>query len=143
MIGRLALLVAGAVAAAAGAAAWAKRKADEDAALDEESLRDEAQPDATAVDAAQRAGAVDVAAIPVGDEPARDAGDDLTSLKGIGAVSEERLAGIGVTTFAQIASWSDEDLESVAARIKVSAERIRREDWVGQAKAAAESSTAG
>jgi predicted flap endonuclease-1-like 5' DNA nuclease len=39
-----------------------------------------------------------------------------------------------VTTFAQIAAWSDDDLERVATDIKVSAERIRREDWVGQAR---------
>jgi len=143
MIGRLALLAAGAIAAAAGAAAWAKRKGAEDAALEEEYSRHEVQPDAAAVEIVPRAATVDVAAIPVGDESGRDDGDDLTSLKGIGAVSEERLAGIGVTRFAQIASWSDEDLESVAVRIKVSAERIRREDWVGQARAATESATEG
>jgi predicted flap endonuclease-1-like 5' DNA nuclease len=41
-----------------------------------------------------------------------------------------------VTTVAQIATWSDADVESVAAQIKVSPERIRREDWAGQARAA-------
>jgi large subunit ribosomal protein L21 len=67
-----------------------------------------------------------------------DGTDDLTAIKGIGAVSQERLAGIGVTSFAQIAAWSDDDVDLVATRIKVSAERIRREDWVGQARAIVE-----
>ena len=36
---------------------------------------------------------------------------------------------------AQLAAWSDEDIDTYGARIKVSPERIRREDWVGQARA--------
>jgi predicted flap endonuclease-1-like 5' DNA nuclease len=43
---------------------------------------------------------------------------------------------MGVTTAAQVAAWTDEDVERAAAQIKVSAERIRREDWIGQAQAA-------
>lgn len=60
----------------------------------------------------------------------------LRSIKGVGAVSEERLRALGVTTVAQIAAWSDDDIAAMAARIHVSAERIRHEDWVGQARAA-------
>lgn len=74
----------------------------------------------------------DVVAIAV--EPGAPA---LTSLKGLGAVSAERLGEIGVTTIAQIAAWSDDDVEAIAQQIKVSAERIRREDWVGQARGTA------
>jgi NADH-quinone oxidoreductase subunit E len=62
-------------------------------------------------------------------------GDELRSIRGVGAVSAGRLAGLGVTTLAQLAAWSDEDIEAMAARIRVPPERIRREDWVGQAKA--------
>ena len=62
-------------------------------------------------------------------------GDELHSIKGVGAVSEGRLRELGVTTFAQIAAWSDEDIEAVAPRMNISAERIRHEDWVGQARA--------
>jgi predicted flap endonuclease-1-like 5' DNA nuclease len=51
-------------------------------------------------------------------------------------VSVERLGAIGITTVAQVAAWSDADVDAVAARINVSPERIRREDWVGQARAA-------
>ena len=75
-----------------------------------------------------------------GGDDAGDSGsaDDLTELKGIGAVSLERLAGIGVTRFAQLAAWSEEDIDTYGAQIKVSPERIRREDWVGQARAVVE-----
>ena len=59
----------------------------------------------------------------------------LQSIKGIGGVAEERLRALGVTSVGQIASWSDEDVDRVASQLRVSAERIRREDWVGQAKA--------
>ena len=59
----------------------------------------------------------------------------LRSIKGIGSVSEERLATLGITTTEQIAGWSDDDVDRVASEIQVSAERIRREDWVGQARA--------
>jgi large subunit ribosomal protein L21 len=62
--------------------------------------------------------------------------DDLTSIKGLGARSAERLAEAGVTTLAQIAAWSEADIDEMAPRINVGAERIRREDWVGQARAA-------
>jgi NADH-quinone oxidoreductase subunit E len=58
----------------------------------------------------------------------------LREIKGLGSVSEERLAEIGVDSLAQVAAWSDTDIDEVAARIRVSAERIRREDWAGQAR---------
>jgi large subunit ribosomal protein L21 len=121
MIARLVALGA-AVAAAAGAAVWAKRKADEDEndALEQEIF------DAVEDGAQAGAGGDDAAVEP--------AGDDLTEIKGIGAVSAERLHDAGVKTFAEIAAWSDDDLEANSAKIKVSVERIRREDWVGQAR---------
>jgi large subunit ribosomal protein L21 len=135
MIGRL-LAVGAAVAAAAagaGAAMWAKRKAEEDAALQREIL--DAVEDATPA-TVEVESAVDAAPDTGGNDGSDDDGaDDLTEVKGIGAVSAERLDGVGVTTFAQIAGWSDDDLEAVAAKIKVSPERMRREDWVGQARA--------
>jgi large subunit ribosomal protein L21 len=48
---------------------------------------------------------------------------------------EERLRASGVTSVAQIAAWSDDDIEAIAPGLKVKAERIRREAWVDQAKA--------
>jgi large subunit ribosomal protein L21 len=124
---KIGALLAAAAASAAGAAAWAKRKRDED----------EPQPVFT-----RSAGTVETK-VPEAPEPATEpaaaaTGDDLTTVKGIGAVSQGRLKEVGVTTFAEIAAWSDEDLDSVAEQIKVSSERMRREDWVGQARAIVE-----
>ena len=39
----------------------------------------------------------------------------------------------------RLAAWTDADIDAYGARIKVSPERIRREDWVGQARAEIES----
>jgi predicted flap endonuclease-1-like 5' DNA nuclease len=33
----------------------------------------------------------------------------------------------------QVAAWTDEDVERIAGEIRISADRVRREDWVGQA----------
>jgi predicted flap endonuclease-1-like 5' DNA nuclease len=60
--------------------------------------------------------------------------DDLTAIKGLGKVVAARLVEAGVTSYAQIASWDDQELSDVAMRINVSPGRIRREDWVEQAK---------
>jgi large subunit ribosomal protein L21 len=141
MIGRL-LVVAGSIAAGAAAAAavWTKRKTELDTEAREAGADAPAMPDAAE---GREHGLTplppepETQAAATAEEPEADAGpDDLQSLKGIGAVSTERLAEQGVTTFAQIAAWSDEDLDAMAEAIKVSPERIRREDWVGQARAA-------
>jgi large subunit ribosomal protein L21 len=70
-------------------------------------------------------------------EPVPGRVDDLTAIKGIGAVSAERLREAGVTSYAQVAAWSDHDVLIMAARIKVGADRITRQDWVGQARSLA------
>jgi NADH-quinone oxidoreductase subunit E len=140
MIARVVALAAGVAAAAgaAGAALWARRRVGDgtarsgkdqhQAAVRAEVVRTEPQPERRAAESASVAGST----------PAAPAGpEDLRSIKGIGAVSEERLRALGVTTVAHIAAWSEGDVESIAAQIKVSPERIRREDWVGQARVAA------
>ena len=157
MIGRL-LVVAGGVAAGAVAAAavWARRKAELDEQAREAGVDMPVIPDPA--DERERgltplAPEADVAADP-GDAGDRSdaaegavgadtsgAADDLQTVKGIGDVSERRLAEQGITTFAQIAAWSDVDLEAVAGAIKVSPERMRREDWVGQARAISEATS--
>lgn len=130
MIGRLLAMgaVVAAAAAGAGAAVWTKRKAEEDAALEQE-MRG-------AVVERGRASPVDEPpSIPVAAaETVAADGDDLTRVKGIGAIIVGRLHSMNVTTFAQLASWSDEDIERIGAEIKRSPDRIRHEDWVGQAQ---------
>ncbi len=60
------------------------------------------------------------------------AGDDLTAIKGIGPVAAGQLKEQGLTSFAQIAALSDEDIAKVDAAMPFSAEQIA--DWREQAK---------
>lgn len=60
-------------------------------------------------------------------------GDDLTQLSGVGQVLAGKLNKAGVTTFAQIAAWTDEDIARIDEELNVKG-RIQRDDWVGQAK---------
>ena len=62
------------------------------------------------------------------------AGGDLKIVKGIGQKIEKALKNQGVTSIAQIAAWTDEELERIAQKIGVNAARIRKDDWVGNAK---------
>lgn len=58
--------------------------------------------------------------------------DDLVVIKGIGPVAARQLAAQGITTFAQLASLTDEDIEKIDANMPFSADQIRH--WSGQAK---------
>ena len=60
--------------------------------------------------------------------------DDLTRLNGVGPKLAAALAARGVTTFAQIAAWTPEDLASVDKDLKLLG-RAERDAWVAQAKA--------
>jgi large subunit ribosomal protein L21 len=62
-------------------------------------------------------------------------GDDLTVIKGIGPVAAKDLNEQGITTFAQIAALSDEDIARIDAAMPFSTAQI--EDWREQAKALA------
>jgi predicted flap endonuclease-1-like 5' DNA nuclease len=61
------------------------------------------------------------------------AADDLTRLVGIGPTLATKLADLGVRTFADIASWTDEDLEKVDKALDLKG-RAAREAWVDQAR---------
>ena len=68
--------------------------------------------------------------------------DDLKLIKGIGPVVEQRLLDDGIYTFAHLAAFLPAD---IAARLTglsgMTAERIIREDWIGQARKLAAEST--
>ena len=67
--------------------------------------------------------------------PASTAGsDDLTQIKGLGPKLRSTLADLGVTSFAQIAAWDDAEIERVDAQLGRFQGRIRRDNWVDQAK---------
>src|SRR5207248_2971360 len=59
--------------------------------------------------------------------------DDLKRIKGIGPAFERELRKHGVRSFAQIAAWTEADVDAIAPKIKARAERIRRDNWVGKA----------
>ncbi|MEO0881399.1 MAG: 50S ribosomal protein L21 [Pseudomonadota bacterium] len=64
--------------------------------------------------------------------PKAEGGDDLTTLKGLGKVFAEKLAGEGITTFAQIASLSADDIAALEEKIGA-AGKFEKNEWVAQA----------
>ena len=62
------------------------------------------------------------------------ADSDITRIKGLGPRAAEKLNEAGVTRLSHIAAWNDEDIDRYDAMI-AGRGRIRRDDWVGQAKA--------
>ena len=65
---------------------------------------------------------------------AADAGaDDLKELSGVGPALEKKLHAAGVTTFAQIAAWTPEDVAAMDEKLSFKG-RIEREGWIAQAQ---------
>jgi large subunit ribosomal protein L19 len=63
----------------------------------------------------------------------KGAPDDLTQIKSIAPELAERLAGLGVIKFEQIANFSDDDIANVDEALSLDG-RIEKDDWVGQAR---------
>jgi large subunit ribosomal protein L21 len=73
-------------------------------------------------------------AAPKAEAPAAPAGaDDLKKLSGVGPALEKKLLEAGVTTFAQIAAWTDADVAAMDEKLSFKG-RIEREGWIAQAK---------
>ena len=84
--------------------------------------------------AAPAAATAPQAARPVGlAGPRGGKADDLKQIRGIGRQNEEKLHGLGVFHFDQIAAWTKENIEWVGDFLAFHG-RIEREDWVGQAR---------
>ena len=65
--------------------------------------------------------------------PAAAAGaDDLKALSGVGPALEKKLHAAGVTTFAQIAAWTEDDVAAMDEKLSFKG-RIEREGWIAQA----------
>lgn len=60
--------------------------------------------------------------------------DDLQKIRGIGAALETRLNQLGIMTFRQIANWNKIDVENISKGIGPFPGRIKRDDWITQAK---------
>ena len=104
--------------------------------------------DKTGVKAAVGAGSVSAAAVEAAaptkkkaapkkeEAPKADAptgADDLKKLSGVGPALEKKLIEAGVTTFAQIAAWTEADIAEFDEKLSFKG-RIEREGWVDQAK---------
>ena len=62
------------------------------------------------------------------------AADDLKKLSGVGPALEKKLHEAGVTTFAQIAAWTEADVAAMDEKLSFKG-RIEREGWIEQAAA--------
>jgi predicted flap endonuclease-1-like 5' DNA nuclease len=69
--------------------------------------------------------------------------DDLLLIKGLGPKLVALLHGLGITTFAEIAAWSEADIDRIDPQLGAFAGRIRRDNWVEQAKFLAAGDKAG
>ena len=68
--------------------------------------------------------------------------EDLTRIKGVGPKLAARLQELGVTSLDQIAAWKDADIDRIDPQLGRFEGRIRRDDWVTQAKLLSENDTA-
>jgi predicted flap endonuclease-1-like 5' DNA nuclease len=60
--------------------------------------------------------------------------DDLKLIVGVGPVLERMLQQLGVSTYRQIARWTERDIDAFDARLPEFHGRVRRDDWVTQAR---------
>ncbi len=84
--------------------------------------------------AAPAAGGSEPGAEPQLFTPPPEAPDDLERIRGVGPVLRQRLNKLGITTFAQIAAFTEADLARLDEVLDFKG-RIAREGWVEQAKA--------
>ena len=69
--------------------------------------------------------------------------DDLARIKGVGPKLVALLGQVGITRFAQVAAWSEADIDRIDAQLGSFAGRIRRDNWVEQCRLLAANDTAG
>ncbi|HEY0958301.1 MAG TPA: hypothetical protein VGE05_03400 [Novosphingobium sp.] len=74
---------------------------------------------------------------------AAEGGDDLRRIKGVGPKLAALLHSLGITSYAQVAAWTDADIDRIDAKLGTFAGRIRRDSWVEQAKLLAGGDTVG
>ncbi len=77
----------------------------------------------------------DAAPVPASSpSPSEGEGDDLRKIKGVGPKLVTLLQSLGVTSYAQIAAWDDADIDRIDAQLGTFAGRIRRDNWMEQAR---------
>lgn len=72
-------------------------------------------------------------AAPAAKAEAASGGDDLKKLSGLGPAIEKKLNAAGVTTYAQIAAMSGDDVARVEEEAGIKG-RFERDNWIEQAK---------
>lgn len=75
-----------------------------------------------------------VVEVPVGEAPTGPEQDELTRMRGVGAILAKRLNRAGVTTFRQIAEWSEEEVGTMSEELAL-LNRVKQGDWQAQARA--------
>ena len=80
-----------------------------------------------------KAPAAKKAAKPAKAEAAPTAADDLKKLTGVGPALEKKLIAAGITSYAQIAAWTDADVAAIDEQLSFKG-KIEREGWIDQAK---------
>ncbi len=90
-----------------------------------------AKPKAEKKEAAPKAAAPKAAAAKAA--PAAGAADDLKKLTGLGPAMEKKLNAAGVSTYAQIAGFSADDIARVEEETGLKG-RFERDNWIEQAK---------
>ncbi|OWK19065.1 NADH dehydrogenase [Mesorhizobium amorphae CCBAU 01583] len=119
-------------AAAKPAAAAKKPAAAKSAAAPKPAAKAAAPKAATPKPAAPKPAAAKKAA-PAPAKAAAGNADNLRRLIGIGPVNEKLLKGLGVTSYAQIAAWTEADVKRIEDVLNFDG-RIAREQWIDQAK---------
>lgn len=61
--------------------------------------------------------------------------DSLTEIDGIGPAYERALNALGIKTFAQLAVQNPDDLAMRLSSVRITAARIKRDQWIEQAAA--------
>jgi len=78
-----------------------------------------------------KANSIDFSRIGSGDAKAKD---DLKKVKGIGEFVEKKLNALGIYNFKQLANLTEDDMDKVNDAIEFFPGRIKRDNWVAQAK---------
>lgn len=99
--------------------------------------------EALAFGAAVEATGAPAPAVPPASPPPAAAPGELARIKGLGPKLQALLPTLGVTSLSQIAAWTDADIDRIDAQLGTFAGRIRRDNWVEQAKFLAVNDTAG
>ncbi|NIZ09925.1 50S ribosomal protein L21 [Pseudooceanicola sp. HF7] len=63
---------------------------------------------------------------------AAEGSDDLKKLSGVGPAMEKKLVAAGITSYAQVAAWTEEDIARIDEELSLKG-KIEKEGWVAQA----------